>query len=82
MVRQDAIDLGLWRAVSPGRLIIPVDTHIARLSRALGLTPRRQADWRMALEITGALRVFDPDDPVKYDLSLCHLGMRQARGQK
>ena len=82
MVRQDEIDLGLWRSVSPSRLIIPVDTHVARLSRLLGLTARRQADWRMAEEITTALRVLDPADPVKYDLSLCHLGMRQARGQE
>ena len=80
MVRQDEIDLGLWRPVSPSRLIIPVDTHIARLSRLLGLTARRQADWKMAEEITTALRVMDPADPVKYDLSLCHLGMRVSRG--
>lgn len=71
----DAIDLGLWPGVSPAQLIIPVDTHICRISRYLGLTDRKSADWRMALEITSALRCFDPTDPVKYDFSLAHLGI-------
>lgn len=76
MVRPaDGIDLGLWGGVSPAQLIIPVDTHISRISRYLGLTGRKAADWRMALEITSALRVFDPADPVKYDFSLAHLGI-------
>ena len=76
MVRPaDGIDLGLWSAVSPAQLIIPVDTHICRISRYLGLTGRKSADWRMAQEITAALRVFDPSDPVKYDFSLAHLGI-------
>lgn len=71
----DGIDLGLWEAVSPSQLIIPVDTHISRISRYLGLTGRKAADWRMAQEITMALRAFDPNDPVKYDFSLAHLGI-------
>jgi uncharacterized protein (TIGR02757 family) len=76
MVRPaDGIDLGLWSGVSPAQLIIPVDTHISRISRYLGLTRRKGADWRMAQEITAALRVFDPADPVKYDFTLAHLGI-------
>lgn len=76
MVRPaDGIDLGLWGGVSPAQLIIPVDTHISRISRYLGLTRRKAADWRMAREITAALRRYDPVDPVKYDFSLAHLGI-------
>ncbi len=71
----DGIDLGLWHTISPAQLIIPVDTHISRIGRYLGLTTRKSADWRMAREITAALRVFSPDDPVKYDFSLAHLGI-------
>jgi uncharacterized protein (TIGR02757 family) len=71
----DGIDLGLWPGISPAQLIIPVDTHICRISRYLGLTSRKTADWRMAQEITSALRMFDPSDPVKYDFSLAHLGI-------
>ena len=79
MVRPaDGIDLGLWRDISPARLVIPVDAHIRRLGRCLGLTSRKQADWRMAVEITTALRQLDPDDPVKYDFSLCHLGISEG----
>jgi len=79
MVRPaDGIDLGLWKEIPPAKLIIPVDAHIRRISRLLGFTARRQADWKMAQEITAALRVFDPVDPVKYDFSLCHIGISEG----
>ena len=71
----DGIDLGLWHGISAAKLIIPVDTHIQRISGYLGFTRRKSADWRMAREITVALRRFDPVDPVKYDFSLAHLGI-------
>lgn len=77
MVRpKDGVDLGLW-PISPSVLIIPVDTHIHKLSRNLGFTRRRDVSFRTAVEITHHLRRFDPDDPVKYDFSLCHMGMLQ-----
>jgi uncharacterized protein (TIGR02757 family) len=76
MVRPaDGIDLGIWSRISPAQLIIPVDTHISRISRYLGLTGRKAADWRMAQEITAALRGLCPTDPVKYDFPLAHLGI-------
>ncbi|WP_243370960.1 TIGR02757 family protein [Geotalea sp. SG265] len=79
MVRPaDGIDLGLWKGVSPSQLVIPVDAHIQRIGRFLNLTRRKQADWRMAREITAALKQLDPDDPVKYDFSLCHLGISEG----
>ena len=71
----DGIDLGIWNGVTPAQLIIPVDTHISRICRYLALTRRKSADWRMAQEITSALRAFDHTDPVKYDFSLAHLGI-------
>lgn len=73
----DGIDLGIWRGISPAQLIIPVDTHIQRISRYLGFSTRTNADWRMAREITAALRCLDPTDPVKYDFSLAHLGISE-----
>lgn len=78
MVRRDAVDLGLWTHLSPAELVIPVDTHVHRVSRFLGLTRRAAADWRAAEEITAALRACDPADPVRYDFALAHLGI--ARG--
>ncbi len=74
----DGIDLGLWHGVRPAQLIIPVDRHIERISRLVGLTGRRTPDWKMACEITGALRQYDADDPVKYDFSICHLGISEG----
>jgi uncharacterized protein (TIGR02757 family) len=77
----DGIDLGLWHGVAPAQLVIPVDAHVLRIGRYLGLTSRRQADWKTAQEITGALRRLDPDDPVKYDFALAHLGISEGCGK-
>lgn len=73
--RDDGVDFGLWTFVSPDKLIIPLDTHIARISRHLGLTRRRTTDIKTAIDITNNLRYLDPQDPVKYDFALCHLGI-------
>jgi uncharacterized protein (TIGR02757 family) len=75
MVRREAPDLGLWTTLSPARLLIPVDTHIENMGRALGLTRRRSRNWKMAEEITARLALVDPADPVKYDFALCHKRM-------
>jgi uncharacterized protein (TIGR02757 family) len=80
MVRRDALDLGVWRHVAPSRLIIPLDTHVVRVGQCLGLTRYTSPGWRMAEDMTASLRRLDPDDPVKYDFSLCHLGMMNACG--
>lgn len=74
MVRPGPLDLGIWTSVSPSRLLIPVDTHIARLAPLLGLARRKSPDWKMASEITESLRRIDPNDPVKYDFALCTIG--------
>jgi uncharacterized protein (TIGR02757 family) len=74
--RADGIDLGLWN-VDPSRLLVPVDVHIHKLARNLGLTRRTDLSWRTTEEITSRLVAFDPADPVKYDFSLCHMGMLQ-----
>ena len=73
--RADGVDLGLWTDVDPADLVIPVDTHVARIGRFIGLTRRATPDWRMAEQITDALRAFDPRDPVKYDFALSRLGI-------
>jgi uncharacterized protein (TIGR02757 family) len=73
--RDDGVDCGLWRRVSPSRLVLPLDTHLARIVRALGWTRRAAPSWRMALEATDRLRAFDPADPIRFDFALCRLGI-------
>jgi uncharacterized protein (TIGR02757 family) len=80
MVRRDALDLGVWKRVSPAKLIVPLDTHVIRVGRCLRLTRYTSPGWRMARDITTSLRKLDPIDPVKYDFSICHLGMMNACG--
>ena len=75
MVRRAPPDFGLWTSVAPARLLIPVDTHVENMSRAIGLTRRRSRTWRMAEEITARLARVDPEDPVKFDFALCHKRM-------
>ena len=80
MVRRDAVDLGVWSGLPASRLVIPLDTHVIRVGRCLGLTRYRSPGWAMAREMTASLRCLDPEDPVRYDFSICHLGMMDACG--
>jgi len=76
MVRgDDGLDLGLWKFISPSRLVVPLDTHVARIGRHLGWARRRTPDWKMALEITRWLVRLDPEDPIKYDFALSRMGI-------
>ena len=79
MVRRDqhGIDFGLWKAISPADLIIPIDVHVARVSRTFGLISRPQIDWLTALELTDYCRTLDARDPVKYDFALFSLGVTE-----
>ena len=79
MVRKDELDFGIWDEISPAKLVIPVDTHIARICKKLKLTRLNNVSWKMAEEITNNLRKFDPNDPVKYDFAICHIGMRKMK---
>jgi uncharacterized protein (TIGR02757 family) len=81
MVRRDAVDPGPWRGIPASKLVVPLDTHLFRIGRALGLTVRRQADLRTALEITRGFARIAPRDPVRYDFALTRLGIRpECRG--
>jgi uncharacterized protein (TIGR02757 family) len=76
MIRKDEVDPGGWDAISPSLLIIPLDVHIHRISLRLGLTARKQANMKTALEITHGFRKLIPEDPVRYDFALSRLGIR------
>lgn len=75
MVRDKDVDFGLWTEVPKNKLIIPLDVHIGRISRCIGLTSRVSTDLKMALEITDSLKKLDNEDPLKYDFALCHQGI-------
>ncbi len=77
MVRRDGVDLGLWSGIPTSKLVMPLDTHVARVSRELGLSRRKSPDWTMALEVTATLRSLDPEDPVRYDFALFNWGMQR-----
>lgn len=77
MVRKDkqAVDFGIWNSIQPAQLIIPIDVHVARVSRSMGILKRTQTDWQAALELTEYCRTLDAKDPVKYDFALFSLGV-------
>ncbi|MBX2800966.1 MAG: TIGR02757 family protein [Myxococcales bacterium] len=77
------IDLGLWQTRDPAHLVVPLDTHVLRVSRFLGMTGRNDGSLRTALEVTAALRAIDPRDPVRFDFAMAHLGISgQCRGRR
>jgi len=76
MVRRDEVDPGGWDGVPTARLIVPLDTHMHKICRAIGFTARRSADMRTAIETTMCFRRFAPEDPVRYDFCLTRLGIR------
>jgi uncharacterized protein (TIGR02757 family) len=80
MARRDAVDLGVWTRVPASKLVVPLDTHVIRLGRCLRLTRYTSPGWRMAADITRSLRRLNPEDPIRFDFSLCHVGMMNACG--
>lgn len=80
LVRNDGIvDIGIWDVISPSQLFIPLDVHVGRISRELGLLTRRSDDRKAAVELTERLRRYRPDDPVLYDYALFGIGVTGKR---
>lgn len=77
MVRNNksGVDFGLWKNIKPAQLLCPLDVHVDRIARKLGLITRKQTDWQTVVELTENLKTFDPVDPVKYDFALFGLGV-------
>jgi uncharacterized protein (TIGR02757 family) len=77
MVRKDkkGVDFGLWNTIKPSQLICPIDVHVGRVAKKLGLIKRNSIDWQTASELTAQLKKFDRNDPVKYDFALFGLGV-------
>jgi len=76
MIRKDlnGVDFGIWESTRADKLICPLDLHSGQVARKLNLLSRKQNDWKAALELTQNLRLFDPEDPVKFDFALFGLG--------
>lgn len=75
MVRKDAVDPGGWTGIPKSKLIVPLDVHMARISREMGLSHRKSANMLMAVEVTNAFKHIQPRDPVKYDFTLTRFGI-------
>lgn len=80
MIRNDDVDPGGWDSLCPSKLIVPLDVHMHKISLELGLTERKQADMKTALEITRAFSRISPADPVRYDFVLTRRGIRKDDG--
>ena len=78
MVRRDAVDPGPWSLAPRSKLVVPLDTHLYRIASGIGLTARRSADLKTALEVTRGFAALRPADPVRYDFALTRLGINPA----
>jgi len=81
MVRSDEqqVDFGLWKQISMADLMIPLDVHVGRVARQLGILTRPQDDWKSVVELTENLRLLDKDDPVRYDYALFSIGVNNGQ---
>ena len=75
MLRDDEVDPGLWKSMDKAKLVVPVDVHIARLSRILGFHNDKTMSLKTAVKITEGFRKISPADPVKYDFALSRIGI-------
>ncbi len=75
MIRKSVVDAGIWSFMSPSELYIPLDVHVARISRQMGLLNRKSNDFRAVIELTNKLREFCPEDPIKYDFAIFSYGV-------
>jgi uncharacterized protein (TIGR02757 family) len=79
MVRKDdkGVDFGIWKKIKASQLVCPLDIHVSRVAKHLGILERKQPDWQAATELTNYLRTLDELDPVKYDFALFGLGVTE-----
>lgn len=81
MIRKSDVDLGVWDFMPKSELLMPLDVHVARLSREMLLLERKSNDMKAVLELTGNLKQFDSSDPVKYDFAIFGKGMEDAHSK-
>ena len=79
MVRKSAVDVGIWKFMKPSELYIPLDVHVARVSRQMGLLTRKSNDFKAVIELTNILKEFCPEDPVKYDFAIFGYGVNGGK---
>lgn len=80
MVRNDdnGVDFGLWKTIAPSQLLCPLDLHVERVARKLGLITEKQTNFKTVLELTSNLKLIDSNDPIKYDLALFGMGVMES----
>ena len=77
MVRKSSVDVGIWNFMKPSELYIPLDVHVGRISRQMGLLTRKANDFKAVEELTNKLKEFDPEDPIKYDFAMFGYGVNE-----
>jgi len=78
MVRKGPVDLGVWKFLKPAQLYIPLDVHVGRISRQMGLLSRNANDFKSVVELTENLKKICPEDPIKYDFAMFGYGVNNG----
>lgn len=78
VVRDDEVDSGIWKSIPASKLIVPMDTHLARLSRIIGFHNKKTVNLKTAVEVTRRFAEICPNDPVKYDFCLSRVGIVES----
>jgi uncharacterized protein (TIGR02757 family) len=78
MVRKDGFDHGLWKGIPKDRLCAPLDTHVFRLGRQIGLIQAKMPGKKACIQLTEAFLEACPEDPLSFDMPLSHFGMMRT----
>ena len=79
MIRKSSVDIGIWNFMTPADLYIPLDVHVARQSRIMGLLSRKSNDYIAVRELTDKLKEYCPYDPIKYDFAMFAFGVESNK---
>lgn len=82
MVRKPPVDLGIWTFIKPSELLIPLDVHVARVSREMKLLSRKSNDFKAVIQLTSKLKEFCSEDPIKYDFAMFAFGVEYSGKSK
>lgn len=71
MVRQDSpVDIGLWKNISPSKLLVPCDTHSLDAACEFGIISKVDETKTVCVKVTEFAKTIFPDDPARMDFAL------------
>jgi uncharacterized protein (TIGR02757 family) len=82
MVGNGYPDFGIYKNIPEEFILLPLDTHIQRIGKVLGLTEIKNPGINMAVSITEKLSEICGEPAIRYDFALSRIGiLRRCRAE-